>query len=295
MIMGLCGTLTLVGAQAALADRHGEQRAVALSEANVAASLGAMTVPLLAGAGEAAGAGWRLALAAGVGGGALLAWRVRSRGVTEDGGARPDDEAPAAGLPGRARVSLALVFCAVCAEWSVAFWGATFADDEVGLRATAAVALSSVFFGAMLLGRLAASALARRHGPARLVAGSLALALAGFPLLWTAGATVPAAAGFLLVGLGIGGLFPLSVALTFAAAPGRSTLASARAVTAGSVAILSAPFVLGQVADAAGLRAAFGLVPVFLLCAAVALAVLAGPRARPAFSWTSGSAGGSGR
>jgi MFS family permease len=273
LVMGLCGTLTLVGAQAALADQHGERRAVALGEANVAASLGALSVPLVVGAGEAAGLGWRLAVATGAAIGALLVWRVRATGVREPAAtAGAHDAGP---LSARARVGLILVFCVVCAEWSVSFWGATFADDVVGLSTDAAVTLSSAFFAAMLAGRLAGSALARRFSAERLVAAALAVALGGFPVLWLAQGAVGAGTGLVLVGLGIGSLFPMCLAITLAAAPGLTTLASGRAVTAGSAAILLAPLVLGQVGDAGGLRLAFGLVPVFLILAATTLAALA--------------------
>ncbi|MEA2227806.1 MAG: hypothetical protein QOF04_1436 [Solirubrobacteraceae bacterium] len=273
LLMGLAGTLALVGAQAALADQHADRRAVALSEGNVAASLGALSVPLVVGAGEAVGLGWRLALGAGAAAGALLVWRVRVAGVREPTAVAGRDGAGP--LPDRARVGLLLIFCAVCAEWSVSFWGATFADDAVGLSTDAAVALSSAYFGAMLVGRLAGGALARRVSAERLVAGALALALAGFPVLWLAQGVGSAGAGLVLVGLGIGNLFPLCAAITFAAAPGLTTLVSGRAVTAGSTAMLVAPLALGQLADAGGLRLAFGLVPVFLALAATTLAVLA--------------------
>ena len=272
LVMGLSGTLSLVGAQAALADRHGERRAVALGEANVAASLGAFSVPLIVAAGEATGLSWRLALAVGALIGALLAWRVRPAGVHE-----PPVVARArsvGSLPAAARVALVLVFCVVCVEWSVGFWGASFADDQVGLSTDAAVTLSSLFFAAMLAGRLAGSALARRVAAERLVAAGLAVAFAGFPLLWLADDALTAGAGLVLIGLGVAALFPLSAAITFAAAPGLTTLASGRAVTAGSAAILSAPLILGQLADAGGLRLAFGVVPVFLAMAAGALALV---------------------
>jgi len=60
---------------------------------------------------------------------------------------------------------------------------------------------------------------------------------------------------------------------------------AARAFTAASAAVLTGPLILGQLADAYGLRFAFGLVPLFLGLAAVALAMLTRlPRAAVAFS-----------
>jgi Major Facilitator Superfamily len=126
--------------------------------------------------------------------------------------------ADAGPMPTAARVALVLVFCVVCVEWSVGFWGATFADAQVGLSTDAAVTLSSAFFAAMLAGRLAGSALSRRIAADRLVAVGLSLALAGFPVLWLAEDALTAGAG-LVIGFGVAALFPLSAAITFAAAP----------------------------------------------------------------------------
>ena len=219
--MGVTGTWTIVGAHGSLADEHGERRAVALGEAGAAGSFGALSVPLVVAAGETTGLGWRLAPAVGIALGGLLAWRIRSSGLREPLGELDRDARGS--LPARGRVALFLVFAVVCAEWSVAFWGATFADDQVGLSAAAAVALSSAFFAAMLTGRLVVSVIARRVSAERVLAGALLLALLGFPVLWSAESAVTAGAGLLLVGLGIACLFPLAAAITIAGAPGRTT------------------------------------------------------------------------
>src|SRR5215216_873788 len=60
-LMGLVGSLILAIVPAALSDQHGELRAVALSEANVTASLFATSAPLLVGW-FASSIGWRWAL-----------------------------------------------------------------------------------------------------------------------------------------------------------------------------------------------------------------------------------------
>ncbi len=46
LLMGFCGSLLLMTAQATLSDLHGENRAVALAEANVAAATGAILAPV---------------------------------------------------------------------------------------------------------------------------------------------------------------------------------------------------------------------------------------------------------
>src|SRR5512136_846895 len=61
--MGLVGSLILAIVPSVLSSRHGEFRAVALSEANVIASLVASIAPLLVGWCAPLPGGWRLALA----------------------------------------------------------------------------------------------------------------------------------------------------------------------------------------------------------------------------------------
>src|SRR6185295_886731 len=60
-LMGLIGSLILAIVPAALSDQHGEMKAVALSEANVIASLFATSAPLLVGW-LAGSIGWRWAV-----------------------------------------------------------------------------------------------------------------------------------------------------------------------------------------------------------------------------------------
>ena len=80
--------------------------------------------------------------------------------------------------------------------------------------------------------------------------------------------------GLLLVGLGLGNLFPLGLAVTVALAPGRAQFASSRAVLASSAAVLLAPLTVGALADATSLTAALGVVPVMLALAAVGLTLV---------------------
>lgn len=61
-IMGYLGTFVMALVQSSLADRHGPRRAVALTEANVGASLVVALCPLLVGGFQRAGIGWQGAL-----------------------------------------------------------------------------------------------------------------------------------------------------------------------------------------------------------------------------------------
>ena len=278
LAMGVCGALLLVASEALLSDRHGAWSAVALSESNVAASACAISAPLLVGAFAASGLGWRPALVAPVGALALLAALSfsRSPGPPErdaagEGGAPPGPQA----LPPRYWAFWALVTLGVGSEWCVGYWGADFLAGDAGFTRPGAATALTLFFVAMLAGRLLGSRLARALPPTSLLAATLCVALAGFPLFWLSGGTVPTLAGLFVTGFGIGSVYPLAVSAALAAAPGNADAAAARLAVGGGGAVLVAPFALGALADRVGIGSAFGVVTPMLL-AAVALALGAG-------------------
>jgi MFS family permease len=270
LAMGVGGGLLLVTIQATLADRHGERRAVALAEANVAASIAYL---LLIGALSLTAvlhAGWRIALLASLLVPALSWWANRRLAID----APPPARVVQGRLPAAFWIAAAMLFCVTAAEWCITAWGATFVEDAVGVSTDSAVALMAGYFGGVVAGRTLGSRLAHRHDPARLLAFALAVTAAGFAVLWPS--TVPAQAlvGLSLLGLGLGNLFPMGMAVTVALAPGRAVSASGRAVGVTSFAVLLAPLAVGALADATSLAAALGIVPVALALAAVGLTLV---------------------
>ena len=93
---------------------------------------------------------------------------------------------------------------------------------------------------------------------------SLLVTAAGFALAWLAVRPVPALAGLFVSGAGAANLYPLSVALTLAAAPGNTDVANARAQLAGGLLVIAAPCVPGSLADHLGLHAAFAIEPALI-------------------------------
>ena len=279
LVMGVGGGLLLVTIQAALADRHGERRAVALTEANVAASVAYVVLIGVLSLAAAVNAGWRVALLVSLVVPALTWWRNRRLAID----APPPSRTAHGRLPGVFWIAAVMLFCMVAAEWCVTAWGASFVEDAADVSTDTAVALMGGYFGGVVAGRTLGSRLARRHDPARLLALALALAVAtaGFAVLWPSTGPVQALIGLSLLGLGLGNLFPMGLSVTVGLAPERSALASGRAVLMTSFAVLLAPLTVGTLADATSLTAAFGVLPVVLALAAVGLALVRRTQRRP--------------
>jgi fucose permease len=130
------------------------------------------------------------------------------------------------------------------------------------------------YFGGILIGRTVGSRLARRYDPMRLVAFALAVAAAGFAILWLSTAPGPALVGLSLLGIGLGNLFPMGTSVAVALTPDQAVQASGRVVAVTSFAVLLSPFTVGTLADASSLKTALGVVPVVLLLAAVGLTLV---------------------
>jgi fucose permease len=276
LVMGLGGGLLLATIQAALADHHGERRAIALSEANVAASLAYVTLIGTLSLTAALHAGWRVALLAALPVPALAWWSNRRLAID----APPRARAAHGRLPGVFWIAAAMLFCTTAAEWCITAWGATFVQDAADVSTDTAVALMAGYFGGVLAGRTLGSRVARRHDPARLLALALAVAAAGFAVLWPSTAPAQALIGLALLGIGLGNLFPMGMSLTVALVPERAASASGRAVAMTSFAVLLAPVTVGTLADATSLKAALAVVPLALALAAAGLTLVRRARTR---------------
>lgn len=277
LVAGWGGAGLLITVQALLADHHAERRAIALTEANVAASVA--YVVLVGGLSLAAaiGIGWRAALLASFALPLALWWRNRRAAIATPAREVHGDDGR---LPSVFWIAAAMLFCTVAAEWCITAWGASFAEEAANTSADTAVALMFGYFGGVVAGRTLGSALARRHPEQRLLAAALVVSAAGFALLWPAGSVVTVLSGLTLIGLGIGNLFPLGLAVCVGLAPDRAQTASGRAVMAGALAVLLAPLTIGALADAASLTAALAVVPVMLALAAAGLTIVSRHAAR---------------
>ena len=276
LLMGLGGGLLLVTIQALLVDRHGPNGAIALTEANVAASSSYVVLIAALSAAAALHASWRMALLASLVV-PVLAWSRNRRLPME---APPSSDVVGGRLPGLFWVAAGMLVCTTAAEWCITAWGASFVADAVDVSADTAVTLMVGYFGSVLGGRLLGSRLARRYDPAHLLGLALAVGAAGFAVLWPATTTVQALLGLALLGIGLGNLFPMAISVTVALAPGQTALANGRAVAMASLAVLLAPLVVGALADATSIKAALAVLPVVLVLAAAGLVVVQRSRRR---------------
>ncbi|MDJ0497156.1 MAG: MFS transporter [Acidimicrobiia bacterium] len=263
LLAGAAGSATLITVQASLSDRHSMNRPVALTEANMATSVGTVVPALVIGALVAVGAGWRPAFLAPAALWIALFVALRS------------EQFPPVRTTGRPvhrkRLPAAYWFLwmgfipAVGAEWSVGAWGADYLVTVAGTTEGTASFLMAAFFGAMVAGRFLGSRVARRVKPFPLLVGTTTLGLGGAMLLWGSTATPLVVAGLFLTGLGISMLFPMLLSLAIGIVPDRPDRAAARIAIAAGGAVIVAPLTLGALADQSGIRGAFGLVPGLLV------------------------------
>jgi MFS family permease len=279
LAMGTFGSLLLVTTQSVLADRHGDRSTVALTESNIAASGCGMAASIAVGVLSATALGWRSAVVF-----PLLALAVlfATFGGSSLGCPRVGHRQAAQGrLPRSFWTYSAVVFLGVAVEWVIGFWGASFLTDAVALDASSAAGAMGLFFGAMLVGRFAASRAAMTVPGSKLLLTTLLVAGCGFPLLWLSQNAPVALAGLIVTGLGLGGVYPLGISVAIGAAPSASDTAAARLSIAAASAILVAPFAVGRLSDVVGIASAFALLAPLLGCAVlVAAAGMRLPAAR---------------
>lgn len=264
-IMGWLGTLVLVLVQATLSDRHGERRTIALTESNLAAAIAAGLAPVMVGFSQRVGLGWQGALFFGAVSLALMALLFFRVSLPQPLPEPPDIPHRAKRLPAAYWGFWGVVFMVVSVEWSVIFWGSEFLETQIGLSRVNAATTMSVFFAAMIIGRFAGTRLTRRFSGETLLLLALGVTSIGFPLFWLSPRTALNITGLFITGLGVANLFPLTLSVAVGVAAKHTDVASARLSLAGGLAILTAPFVLGWLADRFGIYGAYTVVPLLLI------------------------------
>lgn len=267
LVMGTGGGLLLVTLQAVLSDQHGDFRSVALTEANLSASVAYIVLIGVLSLTAALHLGWRTALLLSLVAPLLLWWSNRGLAMA----APPVTSVAKEPLPRPFWIAAGILVCTTAAEWCATGWGASFAEEAADVSAERAVSMMGGFFVGVLAGRTLGSRVALRIEPTRLLGYALVVSVVGFVVLWTSTATPQTLLGLTALGLGIGNLFPMGMSIAVSLAPGRAVLAAGRAVTVTSLAVLVAPLTVGAIADATSLKAALLVIPLMLGLAGVGL------------------------
>jgi MFS family permease len=267
LLMGISGSSMLVTVQAVLSDVHGARRTVALTEANVAASLSSLLAPLWASLFLRLGFSWRLALGTALVGLVVIAFVLKGTQVAENGPVEQGVAVNRKGLPGLFWACWLVVVLVVAVEWCLIFWSADYLEKVVGLARVDAVGIVSVFFLAMLVGRMGGSVLSRRYKTVSILLLALALTAAGFPLFWLGTQPGINIGGLFIAGIGVANLFPLAMSAAIGLASDQVNQASSRVTLGSGSAIFAAPLVLGWLADQMTIQRAYAIVIPLLVVA----------------------------
>lgn len=214
--------------------------------------VGATFAPLVITASLGAGAAWR-------GGYAFIAisqvavaiavWRWRKRWVA------PSDTEPVPDSLRKSRISLLLVLFLLYtgAEVATGQWAFSLLTEDRGISTGAAGLWVAAYWGGLTAGRFLFALVGNRIDPSRILDGSMAVALAGLGLLWWDPSSL-GVVGLPIAGLGFSAVFPTMVSLTPARiGRGNSTRVIGYQLAAANIGAASVPWILGLVAEQAGL------------------------------------------
>ncbi|MEO3802884.1 MFS transporter [Nonomuraea sp. B1E8] len=180
-------------------------------------------------------------------------------------------------LPSRGILAIGAVgFCATFAEGAGAGWAAVYLSEIASAGPGAAAAGYTVLMVSMAGARLAGDRVIRLLGPATAVRAGGVVATAGCVMVVAARSPALGITGFALLGLGVAVVVPL----VFAAAGNAGTTPGAGVAGVATITYvsgLSAPAVIGWVADWLSYPAAF-----VMITGVVALLILLAPVLRPA-------------
>lgn len=275
-IAGAAGSGLLTTGSAALSDHHDTRGPAAITEANAVAAGVGLLAPLAVAACVALGYGWRTALLIPIPVIAALYATRRRFGPGLD--VSVIDSAPVGSrrLGGQFWLSWTIVVLAVCIEFCMTLWSAQLLRDHDGMGKAAAATGVAAIVGGLAVGRFFGVRLAVRYPVDSLLAGAFALNAVGFALFWLSDVAALSFAGLAIGGLGMSLQYPLGLGRAIRTAGGSSAAAnaaSARVSLGTGVAIGLAPFALGFLGDITSIRAAFLLVPTFIVLALAILAV----------------------
>lgn len=265
VVAGCGGALMVAGLSAFLGEQQGPAAPASLSEANALAAIAGLIGAVGVGVGAALIIGWRPTLW-------LLMLILIGIEIWRGSRTSSYDLGEVAGVAGRWR-DLTRLFWWCCLvmlpaagiEYCLALWSADLLREQGGLGDGAASATLGIVVAGLVTGRLVGGRLAQQMNPETLLIAAFTLSGVAFLVVWST-TVLPVMLVFLFfTGAGIGLHWPLAITRAIRAVPHLADLASAVGLLCAGLAIMTAPFALGALADGIGLRAAFLLVPALAL------------------------------
>jgi MFS family permease len=212
LVAGAGAMAANASAQAETMRRAGPRRAQALSQYHVWGGAGAAVFPLAVAGLLAAGLHWRAAFALVIAGWLAYAWI--NRGLRVVPVARQDGSHARPKVTARARWAVAVAVVGGGLQLTFPLYLASLVVDRFGASAAAGSATIGVYSLGVLLARAGGTALLPRMPVDAQLQASCAFLFAGYALLAVADGLPGVLAAVLLIGLGVGQLFPLGMART---------------------------------------------------------------------------------
>jgi len=253
-LSGLAMSTVGTAPNAIMADLYRGRAGQALNALHVIAGVGAFVGPLVVAAAIRMGSDYRLAyrLAAAVMLSVCLLWLVGRPPRPERGETHQTPLLDRFMLPLALLFGLAMLYTGT--EQVLGGWLFTYARDATAMAAATASLIASLFWLAILLGRLAAVRLLGRMSNAGLLRMCVLVGAAGVGvILLSRNLPVLLWAGVATVGFGFGPVFPTTLALSSELTPGRAGAVGSIVVASGSVGAMVLPWTAGALIPSIGI------------------------------------------
>lgn len=182
----------------------------------------------------------------------------------------PKERRPWFALPNKTLVKYGLIsFASMACEGTLIDWTAIYFRKVLHTTPPQASGAFAIYVIAITLGRLTGDRLANRFGIRTMLTYSGVLVAGGLLLAISLPFVPTAIVGFILTGFGVSCVIPMVFAMAGRSAGMSSGSAIASVSTVGYLGFLVIPPLVGSVAQAAGLKAAFGMMIVFGLLISV--------------------------
>lgn len=166
----------------------------------------------------------------------------------------------------------AIAFCSMLCEGTMFDWSVNYFDKIVAVNKSSVTVGYTCFIIAMAIGRLSGDRVVAHFGATRVLFTNAILMAFGLCLTIFLPFLLPAAIGFLLVGLGNSIMVPQLYSLASKSKKMKPTYAIASVTLIGYAGFMSGPLLVGYISEALGMQWAFGMVA--MLCIVICFLIL---------------------